>query len=71
MKVLKKPPYSFSRPDQVKQLVTSIVVKKNLVLEVMEEVVCLGLKCDLSLSLYKEVLIKGCDLFSKDRQIEI
>jgi hypothetical protein len=75
MKVLKKPPFSFSRPDQVKQLVTSIAVKENLVPEVAEEIVCLGLKGDCSLSLYKEVNIKGCDLFSavydQDRRIEI
>jgi hypothetical protein len=75
MKVLRKAPYSFSRPDQVKQLVTSLSVKMNVLPEVAEEVVCLGLKGDLSLSLYKEVSIKGCDLFSavynKERLIEI
>jgi hypothetical protein len=61
---LKKSPYSFSQPDQVKQVVTSILVKTNLVPEVAKEVVCLGLKGDLSLSLYQEVSIKGYDLFS-------
>jgi hypothetical protein len=59
----------------VKQLVTSISVKGNLVPEVVEEMVCLGLKDETSLSLLKEVSIKGCDLFSAvystDRQVEI
>jgi hypothetical protein len=64
LKVLKKPPYNFTRPDQVKQLVTSISVKGNLVPEVAEEVVCLGLKGDVSLALYREVTIKGGNLFS-------
>jgi len=75
MKVLKKTPYGFVRPDQVKQLVTSISVKGNLVPEVAEEVVCLGLKGENSLSLYQEVNIKYCDLFSavynQDRRIGI
>jgi hypothetical protein len=75
MKVLRKPPYNFVRPDQVKQLVTSISVKGNLVPEVAEEIICLRLKGPTSLSLYQEVSVKGCDLFSavysQDREIEI
>jgi hypothetical protein len=75
MKLLKKPPYHFVRPDQVKQLVTSIAVKGGMVPQVAEEVVCLGLKGDASLSLYQEVSIKDCDLFSvvfdKDRRIQV
>jgi hypothetical protein len=63
MKVLRQPPYSFERPDQVRQLVTSISVKAGLVREVAEEVVCLTLKSDKSLGLYQEVSIKYCDLF--------
>jgi hypothetical protein len=59
----------------VKQLVTSISVKGDLVPEVAEEVVCLGLKGENSLSLYKEVSIKYCDLFTAvyntNRSIEI
>jgi hypothetical protein len=64
LKVLRKPPYNFTRPDQVRQLVTSISVKGNLVPEVAEEVVCLGGKGNLSLAMYHGVVIKDCDLFS-------
>jgi hypothetical protein len=75
MKVLKKHPFLFQRGDQVKQLVTSIAVKQNLVREVAEELVCLTLKSEASLSTYQEVSIKGCDLFSavldKDKRIRI
>jgi hypothetical protein len=64
MKVLRQRPYLFERPDQVRQLVTSISVKAGLVREVAEEVVCLTLKSDKSLGMYQEVSIKDCDLFS-------
>ena len=64
MKVLRKHPFLFERTDQVRQLVTSISVKAELVREVAEEVVCLTLKSDTSLSLYQDVSVKGCDLFS-------
>jgi hypothetical protein len=64
MKGLKKQPFNFDRADQVTQLVTSISVKANLVREVAEEVVCLTLKGPASLSMYEEVSIKYCDLFS-------
>jgi hypothetical protein len=39
-------------------------VKANLVPKVAEEIICLGLKGKMSLSLYQEVTVKGCDLFS-------
>ena len=64
MKVLRKHPFLFERTDQVRQLVTSISVKAQSVREVAKEVVCLTLKSDTSLSLYQDVLVKGCDLFS-------
>ena len=64
MKALKKQPFNFDRADQVSQLVTSILVKANIVREVAEEVVCLTLKGPASLAMYEEVSIKYCDLFS-------
>jgi hypothetical protein len=63
MRVLRQRPYLFERPDQVRQLVTSISVKAGLVREVAEELVCLTLKSDKSLGMYQEVNIKFCDLF--------
>jgi hypothetical protein len=64
VKVLKRTPFNFKHSDQVRQLVTSIAVKGQMVRQKAEEAICLTLKSDTSLGMYAETSVKECDLFS-------
>jgi hypothetical protein len=64
LKILKKTPFNFKQSDQVRQLVTSIAVKGQMVRQKAEEAICLTLKTDASLGMFEETSVKFCDLFS-------